>query len=445
MSELRSRLAEIERQMGLLDDQMALLRAEREAVARELGAIVYPVLTLPNEILSEIFLQYVGCNLLYNPLPLSWVCRLWRQVAICTHRLWTHFNIDKGSVRLAALCFSRAGALPLNLRFIADLTSEKSQELLQVVTAYSSQWDTLSLDMALLPTNLCFSFPRLTKLDLITMSDGPSTLPTLSNSLRLRGLRVQALPFTQLTSLNLDTDVDTCLELLAHTPNVENLHISLESMEQPTQASFPPISLPSLRTLELGIETCQIFPYITIPALEKLTLYIDKDDPPTMVTELADCIARSSCSIRMLELRLPFTSRGALNRFLVSVPLPTVRALTIDGLGVRPDDDVLSDLFTAMTGYSGFLPALEAFNIENLRCPDGCRPLFTILTDDMRKFQAADRVKLFQLFSEAVLEAYDTAKNREQVQMETKIKTLRRSLTHLAESPQGNDGSSDLE
>ncbi|KAJ7644548.1 hypothetical protein FB45DRAFT_898164 [Roridomyces roridus] len=405
MSELRSRLTEIERQMDLLDDQMALLRAEREAVARELGAIVYPVLTplaLPTEILSKIFLQYVRGHLLYNPLPLSWVCRLWRQVAICTHRLWTHFNIDKGS---------------------------GSEELLQVVTAYSSQWDTLALDMALLPTNLCFSFPRLTKLDLITMSDGPSTLPTFTNSLRLRELRVQgyvlpvpsALQFTQLTNLNLDTDVDTCLEMLAHTPNVENLHISLESMERPTQASLPPISLPSLRTLELGIETCQIFPYITIPALEKLTLYIDKDDPPTMVTELADCIARSSCSIRMLELR--------------SVPLAAVRAPTIDGLGVRPDDDVLSNLFTAVAGYSGFLPALEAFNIENLRCPDGCRPLFAILTDEMDKSQTADRVKLFQVFSEAVLEACDTAKNREQFQMETKLKTL-------PESSQVNDGSS---
>ncbi|KAJ7644481.1 hypothetical protein FB45DRAFT_1115951 [Roridomyces roridus] len=448
MSGLRSRLAEIERQMCLLDNQMAVLRAERETVARELEAIVYPVLTLPNEILSEIFLQYVGDHLQHNPLLLTWVCRLWRDVAICTHRLWTHFNIGLGSVWLAALWFSRAGTLPLHLHFIALLTPEKSQELLQVVTAYSSQWDTLALDMAVLPAKLCFSFPSLTKLELVKMVGGPSTLPILSDSPRLCELRVElydleeplaAFPCTQLTKLTLDSDLDTCLQLLAQTPNVESLHLSIDSTEQPP-ASLTPISLPRVRTLELGIETCQVLACITVPALEKLGLYIDDDDPPTMGTELADCITRSGCSIRILELRLVFVSGESLNRFVVSVPLQAVRALTIDGLDFRPGDDVLSQLFIAMTGHSGIFPALETFNIENLRSQDRCRPLFTTLTDDTHKPRTADRAKPFQLFSEAVLEAYDTAKNRELLQMEPKLKKLRQSLSQLGESSQGNNG-----
>ncbi|KAJ7634379.1 hypothetical protein FB45DRAFT_1025330 [Roridomyces roridus] len=470
MSELRPRLAAIERQMSLLEAQMSALRDEREMVALELEGIVYPVLTLPNEILSEIVLQYVCDQSQYNPLLLTWVCRLWREVRsppTGSGRILfacipvPHISPSKGvhlnNLPSTACCFVvfACGNSAFAPALRHPLTSEKSQELLQVVTTYSSQWETLSVDIALFPTDRCFSFPRLTKLELIPREEGPTILPILSDSPRLRELYAEgyrltrpssAFPCAQLTKLSLDTDLETCLEFLAQTPNVEELYLSVESMEHPPP-SLSPISLPLLHTLELGMETSPIFTYITLPALNKLGMYIQDDDPPTMVTEFADFIARSSCSIRMLELRLLFASRESVNRLLVSAPLQTVRVLTIDGLDVRPNDDILTDLLTPMTEYNDILPALEAFKIENLYLRDGLRRLFSTLADhdDMSETQAAARAKPFQLFSNAVLEAYATAKNREQLQIETKLEKLRQSLSQLELSAQANAGCSELE
>jgi hypothetical protein len=58
-SKLRFHLRVIEERMAGLESQMALLRQERDAVLTDLAAVVYPVLTLPNEIISEIFLLSV--------------------------------------------------------------------------------------------------------------------------------------------------------------------------------------------------------------------------------------------------------------------------------------------------------------------------------------------------------------------------------------------------
>ncbi|KAJ7644545.1 hypothetical protein FB45DRAFT_1053280 [Roridomyces roridus] len=86
---LRARLTEIQQQISTLEAQMASLRSEEEAVARELAALVYPVLTLPNDVVSEIFIQYVHGVPKTSPLGLLW--RSWREVALATCRLWTRF------------------------------------------------------------------------------------------------------------------------------------------------------------------------------------------------------------------------------------------------------------------------------------------------------------------------------------------------------------------
>ncbi|KAJ7167598.1 hypothetical protein C8R46DRAFT_1093542, partial [Mycena filopes] len=63
-------------------------------------SIVYPILTLPPEITTEIFLcclpeKRLGdvVNTMEAPLLLLQVCSVWRQIAISTRRLWTTFYI----------------------------------------------------------------------------------------------------------------------------------------------------------------------------------------------------------------------------------------------------------------------------------------------------------------------------------------------------------------
>ncbi|KAJ7644501.1 hypothetical protein FB45DRAFT_1115989 [Roridomyces roridus] len=97
-AKLRSRLAEIERGIVFHETQLGLLRTERESVERHLHAIAtYPVLTLPNEITSEIFIQWLETDEKSNPMHLTWICKLWRAVAISTPQLWAHLkNVPRG-------------------------------------------------------------------------------------------------------------------------------------------------------------------------------------------------------------------------------------------------------------------------------------------------------------------------------------------------------------
>lgn len=57
--ELRSRLADIGDKIAALELQVALLRTEQDEAMETLDSIVYPVLSLPTDITSEIFLHYM--------------------------------------------------------------------------------------------------------------------------------------------------------------------------------------------------------------------------------------------------------------------------------------------------------------------------------------------------------------------------------------------------
>ncbi|KAJ7635253.1 hypothetical protein FB45DRAFT_744626 [Roridomyces roridus] len=96
---LRSRVSE-------LDSLIVALTAERDALQAESDTIVYPVLSLPAEITSEIFQSCVdvSCGIELDgdkmarrlvvpkpalaPMLLLRICRQWRDIALCAPRLW---------------------------------------------------------------------------------------------------------------------------------------------------------------------------------------------------------------------------------------------------------------------------------------------------------------------------------------------------------------------
>ncbi|KAJ7613198.1 hypothetical protein FB45DRAFT_759275 [Roridomyces roridus] len=95
-AELRAHLSRIAQELNALQSQMMSLHAERATVASQLGAIVYPILSLPNELVSEIFSLYVKDHPKRSPMCLTWVCKLWRDIAISTCSLWTSFRSHSG-------------------------------------------------------------------------------------------------------------------------------------------------------------------------------------------------------------------------------------------------------------------------------------------------------------------------------------------------------------
>ncbi|KAJ6533032.1 hypothetical protein B0H19DRAFT_876733, partial [Mycena capillaripes] len=96
--------------------------AERERLQAESDAIVYPVLSLPPEVTTEIFLRCVPCEPNPRPSPtqapllLAQICRQWRQIALHTPALWRCLLFgDEMPVEFLHIWLSRSGNHPLSL------------------------------------------------------------------------------------------------------------------------------------------------------------------------------------------------------------------------------------------------------------------------------------------------------------------------------------------
>ncbi|KAJ7205013.1 hypothetical protein GGX14DRAFT_306305, partial [Mycena pura] len=92
--QLRASLEEVEtairRQQALLSE----LHRRQQELERRLALVVYPVLTLPNEIVSHIFVDCLPSHGRVRPsrrtapLLFTRICRHWRYIALATCELW---------------------------------------------------------------------------------------------------------------------------------------------------------------------------------------------------------------------------------------------------------------------------------------------------------------------------------------------------------------------
>ncbi|KAJ7894003.1 hypothetical protein B0H13DRAFT_1557430, partial [Mycena leptocephala] len=84
-----------------LERALAGLRAEKTVLQGRLDSYKYPVLTLPNEIISEIFIQFLPVYPLcppfigiLSPNTLTQICHKWREVALATPALWRAIGLS---------------------------------------------------------------------------------------------------------------------------------------------------------------------------------------------------------------------------------------------------------------------------------------------------------------------------------------------------------------
>ncbi|KAJ6457115.1 hypothetical protein C8R47DRAFT_995901, partial [Mycena vitilis] len=111
------------------------LDARRQTLKRDLDQIIYPVLALPPEIISRIFVLCLPIHGRVRPSPrsppllLTQVCRDWREIALATCELWCSVDVAStkvgygyelelpidSSLALIETWFARAKAQPLSL------------------------------------------------------------------------------------------------------------------------------------------------------------------------------------------------------------------------------------------------------------------------------------------------------------------------------------------
>ncbi|KAJ6602879.1 hypothetical protein DFH09DRAFT_899429, partial [Mycena vulgaris] len=109
----RTRIVELDAQITVLKLALHALLAERSSCQNALDAVKYLILILPNEITSEIFVNFlpspprhppaVGP---FSPSFLDQICRKWRDVALSTPSLWSalRLNLDRVELQEQQLC-----------------------------------------------------------------------------------------------------------------------------------------------------------------------------------------------------------------------------------------------------------------------------------------------------------------------------------------------------
>ncbi|KAJ7919611.1 hypothetical protein B0H13DRAFT_1606049, partial [Mycena leptocephala] len=90
----RARIAAIRNEIEALRFSLEVLEAEERDLESDLATVVYPILTLPNEITSRIFVQCLPTHGRIRPSPrkapliLAQICRQWREIALSTSEMW---------------------------------------------------------------------------------------------------------------------------------------------------------------------------------------------------------------------------------------------------------------------------------------------------------------------------------------------------------------------
>ncbi|KAJ7649461.1 hypothetical protein DFH06DRAFT_1331824 [Mycena polygramma] len=315
----RLRVAELEEQIMKLELSLTALRTEKASVQERLETFKYPVLMLPNELTSEIFIHFLPvypiCPPLtgsFSPTLLTQICRQWRELALGIPALWRALSSWYGATplkneaQILHLWLSRSRPCPLSL----DLYSNTSSEALTVVATHRTRWQ--HAELCLSPSHIPLivgPMPLLQRLDLeievpwasppkFTLSDLPLLRTVALNEHAAASI---VLPWAQLTSLTLyGVFPSQCTPILQQTPNLVRCRLSI-ACDYNDDRQQPDIRLLHLESFVLGGITSAdgYLETFIAPALKHLSI----SDTFLRLDAIADFksfISKSGCSLQQV-------------------------------------------------------------------------------------------------------------------------------------------------
>ncbi|KAJ7639453.1 hypothetical protein FB45DRAFT_905642 [Roridomyces roridus] len=282
----------------------------------------YPVLSLPNEIVSEIFIQcippYPVCPPLRgpsSPTSLTYICRKWRDIALTTPQLWR--AITFGDYRTPPVWLERSGSCPLSICWMESNDRETWLPLnpnsLAVLLLHRERWEYVNLTfgnrlkLVLLEGPMALLAELSLRMEFGFDQYGPThakacEFPRL-RTLSLDSFRVihmgDWLPWTQLTSLTL-ANMNPSAYRSALQSAVNLIHLKTIDCNHDDEDRLPDITLPRLETLIMIdsegyiIQTLGAF---IVPSLHTLQLpgsFLDNDP----IDAFASFVSKSGCRLR---------------------------------------------------------------------------------------------------------------------------------------------------
>ncbi|KAJ7908881.1 hypothetical protein B0H13DRAFT_1715160 [Mycena leptocephala] len=161
----RARVGDLESQILHLERSLSALREEKILVQERLASYKYPVLELPSEIVSEIFMHFLPDYPLFPPLTgllsptlLTHICRRWREIALGTPALWStiksyhddrDISLDMHHIKT---WLNRSRCCPLSLQFGRGDPRLDITQVLKTVVPHRARWE--HLDCYLPPSHI---------------------------------------------------------------------------------------------------------------------------------------------------------------------------------------------------------------------------------------------------------------------------------------------------
>ncbi|KAG1738479.1 hypothetical protein EDB19DRAFT_1713706 [Suillus lakei] len=242
-----------------------------------------PILCLPTEILSQIFLyclpddEYLLPSTRLAPVQLSGVCRRWRDIAVDMPSLWCRVRLDLGNYDWRrALCYdsflkrSRGRALSLALE-------DYDYQLRELLQPYSPQITSLSLRVSSFSPFITADFPALQELTVYMhapLHDSLSRLPYNLHTLRIKNVEWCDRAFLSSLGPLALTGLDAFLLVLRLCPDLSSLTVTASFLPMTTSAAFTHTELHSLRICGYFFtgpnQNLGLFDAITLPNLRSL-------------------------------------------------------------------------------------------------------------------------------------------------------------------------------
>ncbi|KAJ6509102.1 hypothetical protein DFH09DRAFT_1436700 [Mycena vulgaris] len=350
---LRIRLAEIDSEIGELQARLDHLAVTRKPVADALESIVYPILTVPPEITTEIFIHYIALNPLVDlhdsrsgPLLLASICRTWRSIAINLRPIWSRIQISptpqslSSTKELLQCWLPRAGSHPLDLDI--DTSADGVDDLINALAPSSTQW-----------RNFCFR-PKLPIV--LPISDLQGCIPLLRKLSVIPGVLYEMDDAPNLPPITAFLEAPQLRDILDRTSYLETLCLSriwVSTRDEP----LPLARLEYLHTLilELDWDGLRLFDRIVCPALKCLSL------PPSFEQEAPHLLAfLFRCSLSSISL-------SRLAPSLVASVLEAVSTVTELSLHISGWDHAqFASLFNQIAIDKDLLPNLETLYLEEV-------------------------------------------------------------------------------
>ncbi|KAJ7245480.1 hypothetical protein C8J57DRAFT_1725203 [Mycena rebaudengoi] len=329
---------------------ISALKAEKLIITERLDSYKYPAFSLPNELISEIFIHflpiYPRCPPLsgkHSPDALTRICRKWRAIALSTPALWRAISLEYDKVDMIKAWLHRSGRLPLSLQ--SDSHTCDEDEILEAIFFHRARWEHVSLEIH--PTRLPVPslegpLPLLRELELHISAQPNTAIPLTFNEVpQLTTVTLwdfpyptNLLPWSQLTSLTLIAESPAeCTPVLQQTPGLVYCELILIGNHIPPSD----IILPRLETLVVvlfgadgwGTSEGYLFNFVT-PALHRLQAP-DTFLGPDPISSLTSFITKSGCTLQEVCITGPRSeSKRAYRTALPSIPMISFNEDLID-------------------------------------------------------------------------------------------------------------------